>query len=932
MSVLNKLVIVAGVVLCGWSVTAGETPLQKLDFTKGDKPGRFAKSYSLHLGQIAGIPNGVQKMGRDASQIYVSSITKGTEGTSLLQVGDVILGVNDKLFEGDVIETWRAAVRSAPERSEDGNLRVIRWRNGTRTTLDYVTVVPPPDLLKGETNNVDRSGTYNLGSTGLRGWIYTKPASDLDRIQGRTTASSRQILVTHVGVNSPASGVMEVNDVILGVGGKLFSSDARKGFGKAITEAEKAENKGILTVTRSRNGKMAEVQLKLRVMGSYSATAPYDCPKSKLILADACKALEKEPLNNDLWGAVNGLALMATGNPNYLPKVQGFARSMAASELNMKGGGSWDCGYKTVFLSEYYLLTGDKDVLPGITALTLKLARGQGMYGTFGHGFSEKTADGKLHGPIPAYGPVNQAGLIANLGIVMGKKCGVKDPEIDPAIERASKFFSYFVDKGGIPYGEHEPVPMHDNNGKNALAALLFGVQGNKTEAARYFSKMATTAYANREYGHTGQGFSYLWSALGANVGGPAAEAAFMKEAAWHLDLVRRSDGSFTYDGGEQYGPGRTDDNTYYGRSSYCGLSPVATYVLTYSVPLKKLFITGRDENKANWLSEKQVAEAISSGRFDVECRKKSPEELVAAFSDWSPVVRSWAAAELAKRPEAPAMVPALIAMTEGRNAHVRQGACETLGYLKCTNALPVLVRLLKHDDRFLRVKAAKAIRNMGDGAMPVLTDLLQVVVDTVEPIQPIVWADPIQLTHGELAGTIFDGLLRSSINGVDRKLLYPAIRAVAGNADAGARCNLVDTIANNLSTDDVQALAPVILAAIRNQAPANTMAVNEIRMACAKVLTRYHYKEGVRALMDLANTIGGHGSEERIPMLMSYLKTYGSAGRVVIPELRVLLENCRNASFPADLNKKRTDAIEDTIASIEAAKDHPELKSFGNN
>ena len=78
----------------------------------------------------------------------------------------------------------------------------------------------------------------------------------------------------------------------------------------------------------------------------------------------------------------------------------------------------------------------------------------------------------------------------------------------------------------------------------------------------------------NREYGHTGQGFSYLWGALGANVGGPAAAAAFFKEASWHFDLVRRCDGSFTYDGGEQYGPGKTDDDTYYGKSSYYGLSP----------------------------------------------------------------------------------------------------------------------------------------------------------------------------------------------------------------------------------------------------------------------------------------------------------------------------------------------------------------------
>ena len=185
----------------------------------------------------------------------------------------------------------------------------------------------PPDLTQSST--VDRTLTYNLGATGLRGWIYTRPADFFESVQGRTTTASRQILVTHVGEKSPADGVMKVDDVILGAGGKLFTDDARKSIAVAIQEAEKAANGGVLRLTRWRAGKTAEVQLKLRVMGTYSDTAPYNCPKSKRIFEDACRVLEKEPLNEDIWGAVNGLALMATGNPDYLPRVREFARKMA---------------------------------------------------------------------------------------------------------------------------------------------------------------------------------------------------------------------------------------------------------------------------------------------------------------------------------------------------------------------------------------------------------------------------------------------------------------------------------------------------------------------------------------------------------------------------------------------------------------------------
>jgi HEAT repeat protein len=795
----------------------------------------------------------------------------------------------------------------------------------------------PPDLTKGETKGVNRKGTYNLGPTGLRGWIYTKPANYLDSLQGRTTASSRQILVTHVGDKSPADGVMKVDDVILGAGGKLFSDDARKSIAAAIQEAEKAANGGILKLTRWRSGKTEEAQLKLKVMGAYSDTAPYNCPKSKRIFEEACKVLEKEPLEQNLWGAINGLALLSTGNPDYLPRVRDFARKMGPTTLKLKlkdGMVIWDWGNRNIFLCEYYLLTGDKEVLHAINEYTVTLAKGQSMYGTFGHGISLRTAEGKLHGSIPPYGPVNMAGLPANLSIVMGKKCGVKDPEVDPAIERASGFFGYFVDKGSIPYGEHEPWPYHENNGKNSISALLFLLQDNRIKETQFFAKMATAGYRSRECGHTGQGFSYLWGALGANAGGPAAAAAFFKEASWHLDLVRRCDGSFTYDGGEQYGPGRTDDDTYYGRSSYDGLSPTATYVLTYSLPLKKLCITGKDANQSNWLTKQEVADAIASGRFDLDRKQKSPRELVAAFGDWSPIVRGWAAEELAQRPEAKAMAPQLIALAEGKDVHVAQGACEALGLIKSERALPALVRLLSHEDRWLRYKAAQAIRRMGGTATPALPDILKALVQTAEPLQPINWADSIQFTHGQLAAALFAGPLTEALRGADPKLLYPAIRVVSTNPDGMARATLRDFFENKLSLEDVQALAPDLLAAVKTLCPADTMFGAEIRMGAFRALTKYHYKEGIEAGVIFAKTQGGHGSESRTGVIMKEIVGYGSAAREALPGLKELIvalnAQCENGEFPAgELNDRRTGAVESAIKAIEAAKDQPELRSI---
>ncbi|KAB2637805.1 MAG: hypothetical protein DVB26_09120 [Verrucomicrobia bacterium] len=794
----------------------------------------------------------------------------------------------------------------------------------------------PPDLIKGETTGVNPKQTYNLGSTGMRGWIYLKPVTYFDGVQSRTTEVSRQILVTHVGAKSPADGVMQVNDVILGIDGKMFTDDARRSIALAIQEAEKETHKGILKLTRWRAGKTDVAQLKLCVMGTYSATAPYHCPKSKKIFAEACKALENEPLSENWTGAITGLALLAADNPDYLPKIKEFAHRMGSPTLDVskKTMDAWENGYRNLFLTEYFLRTGDQEVMHAIRAITLATAKGQGMYGTFGHGFADRTADGKLHGSIPPYGPVNQAGLVANLAIVMGKKCGVTDAEIDLAIERGSKFFAYYVDKGTIPYGEHEPYAFHDNNGKSAMAAVYYAMQGNRPKEARFFAKMATAGYKNRECGHTGQGFSYLWGALGANIGGPAAGSAFFKQACAHLDLERRCDGSFIYDGGEQFGPGSTEDDTYYGKSSYAGLSPTASYVLTYSMALKNLCITGKDAVPANALTQQDVAAAMTSGRFDLDRLQMTPVQLVAAFSDWSPVVRGWAAEELAKRPEAKTMEPDLLKLAEGKDAHVAQGACETLGYMKSNAALPVFVRLLSHQDRWLRYKAAQAIKLVNDVAKPVLPDILLATAKTAAPLQPIDWADPIQIAQGQLAVALFDGPLAQSVKTSDPKLVHPAIRAIANNPDGMARWHLRGYFENNLSLEDVQALAPDLLAAVKTMSPADRMFSNEIRMGAFKALAKYHYQENIEAGVMFAKTQGGHGSQGRTGEILHELVGYGTAARSAIPALKELIttfnEQCKRDEFPAgELNNQRTAAVEDAIKSITAATTQPELRSI---
>jgi HEAT repeat protein len=310
-----------------------------------------------------------------------------------------------------------------------------------------------------------------------------------------------------------------------------------------------------------------------------------------------------------------------------------------------------------------------------------------------------------------------------------------------------------------------------------------------------------------------------------------------------------------------------------------------------------------------------------------------SPDELVSAFDNWSPVVRSWASEELAKRPEAKGMIPGLIQLAEGDDPHRIQGACETLGRLNASEALPVLVKRLAHTDRWVRHKAAQAIRNMGGTAKPALESILKALVATAEPLWPIRWEDPVQFAHGQLAAAVFNGPLKDELNQMDPKLRYAAIRSVSTNPDGMARATLENFFQHQLSEQDVIALAPVILAAVENPSPADTMFNNVIRMAGLKALAKYHFKECLPAAAGLAKTQGGHGSEHRTGEIMNIITSYGTAAKPQIPALREVIavfnRDTERGEFPPSLNLDRVGAVEDAIRSIETATTQPELRSI---
>lgn len=439
----------------------------------------------------------------------------------------------------------------------------------------------PPDLTSGGTIPSNLTTTWNLGPTGMRGWVY------YDTTRGGINGSvdSRQIQVRAVAAGSPASGFFQPDDLILGASGTaaapvLFDIDARRGLAAAIADAE-AHEPAHLQLIRWRAGTQSVVTITLRTMGAYSPTAPYDCPKSGMILQEGMDHYyHSESSGRYRMGVLSLLAAQhdffpAPERALYLQKAQDEARALIknASTLNALRNYTastayptpWGRGHELILLGEYYLITGDELVFPTIEALAINIAKGSSHYGTVAHSLRQGSYDayGTFRPVNTGYGVVNNIGMACLLGVQLAKLCGVDEPVVDDMIDRAKMFYASYADRGSIPYGEHEAyVPRHENNGKNALAAIHLDNDPAYENQARFFVKMAlASGGTDRDVGHTGAYFNYLWTPLGVQRGGPAAAQAYFNEISWLLDLHRRWDGGFDYD---SYSENRAPNGTEY--------------------------------------------------------------------------------------------------------------------------------------------------------------------------------------------------------------------------------------------------------------------------------------------------------------------------------------------------------------------------------
>lgn len=766
----------------------------------------------------------------------------------------------------------------------------------------------------------------NLGPTGMKGWMYHV---------GIDSGMTRQILVTIVEAGSPAAGLVQPGDVILGVNGRgetpiPFPGDPRVLLGTAVGDAEASEE-ALLKLLIWRAGKTDVVNLKLKYLDDYSPTAPYHCAKSAYILEQGLQVL-MEKQDEGVW-SINALPLLAANYSNNpanaarQAKAKEWARKLIWSQpeidkrLNGHVSGEskvgWTRGHQLIVLAEYYLQTQDADVLPTIEAMAVEICNGFSHLGTMGHQFSNPVLNGKFNGPYNiGYGAINSAGIPSYYGLLLARQCGVKRPELAPAIARATNFFGSFVSLGAIPYGEHAPGrDSHESNGKMGLAALASSLDGSREDSAKYFAKMSAASASEREVGHCGSFFNYLWAPLGANVGGEESAASHFSRISWRLDLNRTWDGGFDYDCWYHY---TTGGPTYAGRNFWASIPPL----LTYAMPLKQLAITGKYQDPSVKLTSVEVAEAAFADHYLPASRTTA--ELISDLGHWSPKVQSFAAKELgARKNEHATIVPELIALAGNDGAGEQQvGACFALAAIKDGRAADILVSLLTHNNEELRWAATHAMRHMPkDKQLLHLDTMLKAIVSTQRPFEPLTDKVPLQFAHSEMTYLLFyDGtaygprgvIAGNQLNGVNRELLYPAIEAAASTPMGHARGSLSGTF-KFLTQEDVKALSGTIVNTALVPAPADNMFKSGVRTAALSSLQQNRIAEGVMVSKMLASDPNLRGRD----IALDELAKYGQ-GSARVAGLTEILKYCEQLKRREPTLAAKAQAVIDAISKDE--------------
>lgn len=457
---------------------------------------------------------------------------------------------------------------------------------------------------------------------------------------------------------TPAHGRLFGDDVIYSANGKMLGFDQHRVFGEAITESETEAMGGKLTLGIRRGGKTIDVELQLKVMGSYSSSTPYHCPKSRQIIADA-EAWVVERMENGTAGSgmlgTDVWFLLASGNPEHQGLVRrAVYRLIDGIDPNEKLDPyttrvkNWNAGYSAVLLGEYFHATGDRNVLPHLKKLAEKVAMSQVKPPVdpplpSATSTDEEQVGGWFHnypgGGNPEYGFMELAGMACVTGMALAKEAGLQIDEqaFEWGLRHFRKGRGEFAHityrrsdlrrsspKEVDPEAEANGM-LRTYNGKLAAAAVMFKLVGDE-RTAEVCSRHCVYSFNRTYYGHGGAFFNNFWTPIGAHTAGRKGFIHFMKGQTWYRELFRRHDGSMRQTGRGGIGVGYAMAYVAPGQRLRMLGAPPSAFGADPPEALKAALAAHQERNYS--LCEKLTREALESAVLSVDERRRGEHML----------------------------------------------------------------------------------------------------------------------------------------------------------------------------------------------------------------------------------------------------------------------------------------------------------------
>jgi hypothetical protein len=325
----------------------------------------------------------------------------------------------------------------------------------------------------------------NVGPTGLRARI--------------THEHPEFLTIKYVFKKSPAAGLVNIDDIVVGANGKRLTvahTFGRGSRGRGGWEGPMLDLSKLIEDSQGKDGKLEliiwpggnkagekTVTLQIPAIGRFSPTWPFDCPRSDKLMIDLCDFLADEYKRAGKFesqvhthsSAV--LALMASGEDKYKPLIRQVMADYGKKRYSSNDGNgfpAWSYGHDGIVMGEYYLLTKDKSLLPAIESLNECLVAGQ-----------EPESGGYSHKPFPSiqqriaaggpkgYGAMAMPGGLAMVAMSLFREAGLDHAA--PAYKRLHEaYLTSVTPSGAIDYGfkdwDHAVIVLADPKGspKNA--------------------------------------------------------------------------------------------------------------------------------------------------------------------------------------------------------------------------------------------------------------------------------------------------------------------------------------------------------------------------------------------------------------------------------------------------------------------------------